>query len=417
MPNPQADRPAESLTGKESPGERSSGSPAPDPPTLAARRPGPIRLHHLQLLHFRNIEALELDLEAPRLLVIGSNGEGKSNLLEGVELLTSLRSHRCGSDRDLIRHGHPASRLRARTDEAEELELHLRRSGGRQALRNGKVLARQHELPGTLRCVGFSALDLDLVRGEPALRRQWLDRVVLQLEPLYAELLTRYGRLLRQRGQLVRRGLAPGERGALLDAFDQQMAVVGTRLHRRRHRALRRLEPLAAAWQARIGGGGEALRLAYRSGCRPQDAPDQDPQEDTPEEVWREALLERLLAQRSEEVRLGQCLAGPHRDEIALLLGGEAARRYGSAGQQRTLVLALKLAELELVEQVVGRPPLLLLDDVLAELDPRRQALLLEAVGEGHQCLVSATHLGAFAGGWRSAAQVVTMEQGRVCCR
>jgi DNA replication and repair protein RecF len=189
--------------------------------------------------------------------VIGANGEGKSNLLEGVELLTSLRSHRCSSDRDLIRHGEPMSRLRALTDEGDLLELELRRQGGRQALRNGRPLERQLDLIGPLRCVGFSALDLELVRGEPALRRQWLDRVVLQLEPVYGALVSRYGRLLRQRSQLLRRGLGGNQRQALLEAFDQQMALVGTRLHRRRRRALARLNPLAAAWQGRLGGGGD----------------------------------------------------------------------------------------------------------------------------------------------------------------
>jgi DNA replication and repair protein RecF len=233
--------------------------------------------------------------------------------------------------------------------------------------------------------------------------------VVLQLEPVYGALLSRYGRLLRQRSQLLRRGLGAGQRDAVLDAFDQQMALVGTRLHRRRRRALARLNPLAKAWQAQLGGGGEPLDLAYRSGTQLEPVA-----EDQEEEAWRQALSEQLQQQRSDEARLGQCLVGPQRDEVALLLGGTPARRYGSAGQQRTLVLALKLAELELVGQVVGEPPLLLLDDVLAELDQRRQHLLLEAVGEGHQCLVSATHLDAFSGGWRSAAQVVRIEQGRL---
>ena len=394
-----------------------AGTPVPDGPTLTAHRARPIRLHRLELLHFRNLAGLQLQLEAPRLLVVGANGEGKSNLLEAVELLTSLRSHRCSSDRDLIAHGQSESRLCAHTDEGDRLGLQLRRSGGRVALRNGRTLERQLDLIGPLRCVGFSVLDLELVRGEPAQRRQWLDRVVLQLEPLYAELLSRYGRLLRQRSQLLRRGLAPQQRGALLDAFDQQMAVIGTRLHRRRWRALRRLEPLAAAWQERIGGRDEPLTIAYRSGTMlgADDNPQLDDARHDDEETWRLALERQLREQRPEEERLNQCLAGPHRDEIALLLAGQPARRYGSAGQQRTLVLALKLAELELVRQVVGAPPLLLLDDVLAELDPRRQQLLLEAVGEGHQCLVSATHLGAFGGGWRDAAQVVRMDQGQLC--
>jgi DNA replication and repair protein RecF len=397
-------------TGRGVPETKANGSdPTPDPvgSTLAADRPRPIRLHRLELLHFRNIAGLELELQAPRLLVIGANGEGKSNLLEAVELLTSLRSHRCSSDPDLIRQGEPTSRLRARTSEGEQLELELRRRGGRRALRNGRSLERLIDLIGPLRCVGFSALDLELVRGEPAQRRQWLDRVVLQLEPIYGALLSRYGRLLRQRSQLLRRSLAPTERSALLDAFDQQMALVGTRLHRRRGRALERLEPLAQLWQERLGGGKEVLELVYRSGTRLEAEAT-----GTGEEVWRAALLDQLLQQRSEEERLGQCLVGPHRDEIELLLGGAPARRYGSAGQQRTLVLALKLAELDVVHAVVGEPPLLLLDDVFAELDPRRQNLLLEAVGNGHQCLVSATHLECFNGSWRSDAQVVRMCQG-----
>lgn len=397
-------------TGRGVPGTATDGTdppPVPVGPTLAADRPRPIRLHRLELLHFRNIAGLELELQAPRLLVIGANGEGKSNLLEAVELLSSLRSHRCSSDPDLIRQGEPTSRLRARTSEGDQLELELRRRGGRRALRNGRSLERLIDLIGPLRCVGFSALDLELVRGEPAQRRQWLDRVVLQLEPIYGALLSRYGRLLRQRSQLLRRGLAPVERSALLDAFDQQMALVGTRLHRRRRRALERLEPLAQLWQERLGGGQEVLNLAYRSGTKLEAEAS-----GTGEEVWRAALLDQLLLQRNEEERLGQCLVGPHRDEIELLLGGAPARRYGSAGQQRTLVLALKLAELDVVHAVVGEPPLLLLDDVFAELDPRRQNLLLEAVGNGHQCLVSATHLECFNGSWRSDAQVVRMRQG-----
>ena len=222
-------------------------------------------------------------MEAPRLLVIGRNGECKSNLLEAVELLGSLRSHRCSADRDLIRRGERQSLLAADCSGGDRLELELRRQGGRQARRNGKLLDRQLDLIGPLRCVGFSALDLDLVRGEPALRRQWLDRVVLQLEPVYAELLSRYGRLLRQRSQLLRRGLGQGQLDGLLEAFDQQMALIGTRLHRRRLRALARLQPLAAAWQERLSGGREQLLLRYQPGSVLEGEEAEAP--------WRDALL------------------------------------------------------------------------------------------------------------------------------
>ena len=201
--------------------------------------------------------------------MIGPNGIGKSNLLEAVELLGSLRSHRCSQDRDLIQWDAPMALLRADVGDGDRLELELRRRGGRQARRNGKVLDRQLDLIGPLRCIGFSALDLDLVRGEPALRRQWLDRVVLQLEPVYADLISRYNRLLRQRSQLWRSHRQnTAERRGLLDAFDVQMALISTRIHRRRRRALRRLEPIAQRWQSHLSSGKERLQLHYQPGSR-----------------------------------------------------------------------------------------------------------------------------------------------------
>ena len=238
------------------------------------------------------------------MLVIGPNGIGKSNLLEAVELLGSLRSHRCSQDRDLIQWEAPRALLRAGLDDGDQLELELRRQGGRQARRNGKTLDRQLDLIGPLRCIGFSALDLELVRGEPALRRQWLDRVVLQLEPVYADLLGRYNRLLRQRSQLWRRGAqtSPNQRDALLDAFDVQMALVSTRIHRRRQRALRRLEPIARRWQSHLSAGSEELDLHYLPGSR-LDA-------EEAEEPWRLAIEEQLRRQRPEEERLGSCRVG-----------------------------------------------------------------------------------------------------------
>jgi len=388
-------------TERPEPQQENDQGAAPSQVPYPQTAPGPIRLHKLHLQGFRNHTVLQLELNQPRLLVIGPNGIGKSNLLEAVELLGSLRSHRCSSDRDLIQWDAARGLLRAEVGDGDQLELELRRSGGRLARRNGKLLDRQLDLIGPMRCIGFSALDLDLVRGEPALRRQWLDRVVLQLEPVYAELISRYNRLLRQRSQLWRQRSSRDRTGleALLDAFDIQMALVSTRIHRRRLRALRRLEPIACRWQSHLSAGSEQLHLAYQPGSRLE--------EEEAEEPWRLSIEEQLRQQRGEEERLGSCRVGPHRDEVALLLGDNPARRFGSAGQQRSLVLALKLAELELVTDLCGDPPLLLLDDVLAELDPQRQRLLLEAVGSDHQCLISATHLDGFDGGWRQQAQIL----------
>ena len=336
--------------------------------------------------------------------MIGPNGVGKSNLLEAVELLGSLRSHRASSDQDLIRWNDDRALLRATANGSEQLQLELRRKGGRQAHRNHKALSRQLDLIGPLRCVGFSALDLDLIRGEPVLRRNWLDRVIQQMEPVYSDLISRFGKLLRHRSQLWRQWQhSPSQdRDALLDAFDIQMALVSTRIHRRRNRALQHLEPLATAWQERLSNNQERLQIAYSPGSLLEGKEE--------EESWRLSIEKQLLDQRSDEERLGRCKVGPHRDEVDFLLNGVAARRFGSAGQQRTFVLALKLAELELMEQLFGEPPILLLDDVLAELDQTRQLLLLDAVGETHQCLVSATHLEAFEGDWKRQSQVIEAE-------
>ncbi|WP_041391247.1 DNA replication/repair protein RecF [Prochlorococcus marinus] len=344
-----------------------------------------------------------MELTEKRLLVIGPNGIGKSNLLEAVELLGSLRSHRASSDQDLIHWEEKSALLRAITEDEDKIELELRKKGGRKAYRNDKCLSRQIDLIGPLRCVGFSALDLHLVRGEPSLRRHWLDRVVLQLEPVYSDLMSRLIRLLRQRNQLWRnwKHTSSKDYGTLLDAFDVQLALVSTRIHRRRQRALNRLKPLAILWQERLSKGNEALELHYLPGSflEKQDE----------ELECRLSIEKQLLEQRAVEQKLGHCRVGPHRDEIEFLLNGASARRFGSAGQQRTIVLSLKLAELELIGEIYGEAPILILDDVLAELDPMRQLLLLEAVGHKHQCLISATHLDAFEGDWRGESQLLQL--------
>ncbi len=334
----------------------------------------------------------------------GPNGVGKSNLLEAVEFLGTLRSHRSSSDQDVILWGKDSAMISAKTSHEETIGLEFRRIGGRKAYKNGNVLSRQLDLLGPLRCVGFSALDLILVRGEPSLRRNWLDRVVQQLEPIYSDLITRFSRLLRQRNQLWRtwKDSPSKNKGALLDAFDVQMALVSTRIHRRRIRALQRLQPLAAAWQQRLSKGREVLELHYQPGSNLEG--------DEEELSWRLSIQEQLLRQRDDEERQGICKVGPHRDEVSFILNGVPARKFGSAGQQRTLVLALKLAELEFVGSIYQEPPLLVLDDVFAELDSMRQLLLLEAVGDEHQCLISATHLDSFEGDWKKDSQILNLE-------
>ena len=352
---------------------------------------------------FRNYKRFQLQLTENRLLVLGSNGIGKSNLLEAVELLGTLRSHRSNNDSELIFWDKESSILRGITNENETLELILNRRGGRKVFRNSKAYKRQLDLLDSIKCVGFSSFDLSLVRGEPSLRRNWLDRLVQQLEPIYGELISRYGKLLRQRSQLLRnyRGSYGQNYEAILDTFDSQMALVSTRIHRRRRRALIHLQPRAEIWQKKLSHDNEHLNISYLPGSFLEGEEE--------ELSWRMAIEKQLLDQREEEERLGFCKVGPHRDEVTFLLNGVVARKFASAGQQRTIVLSLKLAELEIIAELSGESPILLLDDVLAELDPGRQLLLLDAVGDRYQCLISATHVGAFESNWKQNAQILDL--------
>ena len=338
------------------------------------------------------------------MIVIGPNGVGKSNLLESVELLTSLRSHRSNRNQDLIYWDQDKASLTAMIEDDQKLSLELNRKGGRKAFKNEKLLTRQIDLIGPMRSVGFSALDLELIRGEPSLRRNWLDRIVQQLEPIYSDLMGRFSRLLRQRSQLWRNFSIESykDQKILLDSFDIQMALVSTRIHRRRRRILNRLLPIAYRWQQHLSNSKEKLNIIYMPGSKLEG--------EESEKLWRESIECQLLEMRAEEETTGNCRIGPHRDDVQFFVNGVDARRFASAGQQRTIVLALKLAELELIKTLYGKSPILLLDDVLAELDPKRQLLLLEAVGQKHQCLISATHLESFEGEWIRNSQLMQLD-------
>ncbi len=375
-------------------------------------------LTSLQLRHFRNYADQAVTFSAPKTIVLGENAQGKSNLLEAVELLSMLKSHRTSRDRDLVQDGQTTAQITAAIDRGvgpHSVKMTLRSSGRRTSVLNGETLKRQIDLLGTLNTVQFSSLDLDLVRGGPAYRRGWLDGLLVQLEPFYAHLLNQYGRVLRQRNALLRKadrdetGFPVGDLSASLAVWDAQLAALGTRLIRRRARALERLTPLAQSWHEQISGQREELQIVYRPSVAREE-----PGLWTKPEGLQSAFFDKLKQRAIAEQVNGTSLVGPHRDEIEFLINATPARQYGSQGQQRTLVLALKLAELKLIDDVVGEPPLLLLDDVLAELDLNRQNQLLEVIQTRFQTLITTTHLSAFEADWLKSSQILTVEQGKI---
>jgi DNA replication and repair protein RecF len=372
-------------------------------------------LTHLSLRHFRNYGEQQIDFAAAKTILVGENAQGKSNLLEAVELLATLKSHRTSRDRDLVQQDQPVAQISAsvrRELGLADLSLVLRQAGRRTAILNGEKLRRQLDFLGTLNAVQFSSLDLDLVRGGPGERRDWLDTLLIQLEPIYAHILSQYNQVLKQRNALIKQfyGDDSGESGPAIDAtefalWDAQLAALGTRVIRRRARAIARLAPIAHQWHQAISGQREDLQIHYQ--------PNVPLVEDDPA-VIQGSFLEKIQQRAIAEQHQRTTLVGPHRDDIEFAINETPSRQYGSQGQQRTLVLALKLAELHLIDEVIGEPPLLLLDDVLAELDLSRQNQLLEAIQDRFQTIITTTHLGAFGSQWMASSQILTVEAGRI---
>lgn len=372
-------------------------------------------LKNLHLRQFRNYQDQKVEFTAAKTILVGNNAQGKSNLLEAVELLATLRSHRMGRDRDFIQEGQDIAQINAtleRENGSSDLTLTLRRNGRRSVAINGESVRRQMDFLGVLNAVQFSSLDLDLVRGGPDVRRNWLDTLLIQLEPIYAHILQQYNQVLRQRNAFLKKATdahPPSTDGmnplSTLAIWDAQLVTIGTKVIRRRDRAIQRLAPIAAAWHASISGSTEVLQINY--------LPSVPLAEIHPEEI-QAAFLAKIQQRAAAELYRGTTLVGPHRDEVELIINQTPARQYGSQGQQRTLVLALKLAELQLIEQVVQEPPLLLLDDVLAELDPFRQNQLLDAIQDRFQTLITTTHLSSFDAQWLNSSQILYVKSGEI---
>ncbi len=368
-------------------------------------------LKTLHLRQFRNYQEQKVEFTAAKTILVGNNAQGKSNLLEAVELLATLRSHRMARDRDLIKEGEPVSQIQAtleRQNGISDLTLTLRRNGRRSVALNGESVRRQMDFLGVLNAVQFSSLDLDLVRGGPDNRRNWLDTLLIQLEPIYAHILQQYNQVLRQRNAFLKQAQDSASSTQNLEqlaVWDAQLAATGTKVIRRRDRAIQRLAPIAATWHANISGSTEVLQINY--------VPSVPLTQNHPEEVQL-AFLTKIQQRAIAEMYRGTTLVGPHRDEVELTINQTPARQYGSQGQQRTLVLALKLAELQLIEEVVKEPPLLLLDDVLAELDPSRQNQLLDAIQDRFQTLITTTHLSSFDSQWLNSSQIILVNAGKL---
>jgi DNA replication and repair protein RecF len=355
---------------------------------------------HLSLTDFRNYAHAELDLTPGPNVFVGRNGQGKTNLVESLGYLSTLGSHRVSTDQALIRSGAEAAIVRARLQHGERdvlIELQLNRSGANRAQVN-RVATKPRELPRYIATVLFAPEDLVLVRGEPSARRRFIDQLLVQTAPRFAGVIADYERVLKQRNSLLKsaRGVRNPELSTL-ELWDERLVELGAEIIDARADLTERLAPEVAAAYAGIAGPEHRAELGNALSIL-SDAVDDDASDPASARLDRPALAaafrEALVRLRRAELERGLTLAGPHRDDLVLMLNGLPARGYASHGESWSFALSLRLASAAVLRQdsPVG-DPVIILDDVFAELDEARRGQLAAAVGDYEQVLVTAAVL------------------------
>ena len=336
-----------------------------------------MRVARLWLTDFRNYLTADLTPAPGLTAIVGSNGEGKTNLLEAVGYLATLSSFRGAPGEALVRAGAEQAVIRSEIGNEGRvalIEAELRATGRDRVLVNRQPLKRARDLLGTLRVTVFSPDDLALVKGGPAERRRLVDDTLVACAPRHDATRADLDRILRQRGSLLKQagGRLSPEIEATLDVWDAKLAEVGDVLGRARQKLVERLEPLVGKAYDDVATASAQVTVAY-------EAP------------WRaEGLAAALEAARKDDVRRGVSTVGPHRDELVLTVNGLPARTHASQGEQRSLALGLRLATHAVVTEITDTPPVLLLDDVFSELDPERSAALLAHLPPGQALLTTA---------------------------
>ncbi|WP_327263386.1 DNA replication/repair protein RecF [Streptomyces sp. NBC_01232] len=353
-----------------------------------------MHVSHLSLADFRSYARAEVPLDPGVTAFVGPNGQGKTNLVEAIGYLATLGSHRVSSDAPLVRMGADRAIIRAAVTQGErqqlvELELNPGRANRARINRSSQV--RPRDVLGIIRTVLFAPEDLALVKGDPGERRRFLDELVTARSPRMAAVRSDYERVLKQRNTLLKSAAMARRHGgrsldlSTLDVWDQHLARAGAELLAQRLDLIATMLPLADKAYEQLAPGGGPLGLAYKSSAgEPVDSGAARTREDL-----YEVLLSALAEVRKQEIERGVTLVGPHRDDVLLRLGELPAKGYASHGESWSYALALRLASYELLRSE-GSEPVLILDDVFAELDTRRRERLAELVAPGEQVLVTA---------------------------
>ncbi len=334
----------------------------------------------IELRDYRNYETLRLKLSPGTNIFFGDNAQGKSNLLEAIFMASTSKSYRMSQDRDLIRFGTEEAHIKMsirRRGVPSRIDMHLKKNRSKGIAIDEIPIRRASELFGLVNVVCFSPEDLGLIKEGPALRRRFLDMELCQLDKIYLYNLSRYNRTINQRNKLLKDIALRPQLQDTLSVWDEELVTYGTKLMELRAAFIAQLGEIISPIHERLTGGREQLRISYEMHTAPEN--------------YRDTLL-RL---RESELKQRITLAGPHKDDIRFSVDERDIRKFGSQGQQRTAALALKLSEIEIVKKLIHDQPILLLDDVLSELDSKRQTYLLEMLDQT-QNIITCTGLDDF---------------------
>ena len=374
-----------------------------------------MHIKSIELKNYRNYENLSLDFNSDKILLVGKNAQGKTNLLEAIYYMSCLSSARAKNDSDIISWGKDFLRVKlemSRQDLDSVLEVFSAPPKKREMYVNGVKKRKTSEFCSNLSVVSFAVNDLLLLRGTPDDRRGWLDMAISQIYPAYLDRIAKYNKIRVQKGSHLReiKGNLHANRD-ILEVLNTQLIVAGSNIIYLRLKFLRELQKIAKQKHLQIAEK-EDFFMEYNSSVTDTIGFENE----IPYTIEDIAFVfdEKLKLRQDEEIIRAQAVVGPHRDDIFYYINGIDSRKFASQGQQRTIVLSLKLAELELIKEKIGDTPVLLLDDVLAELDNIRQNYLLNAIGTETQTIITSVDTVLFDNDYLKNVEIFNISGGEI---
>ncbi len=348
-----------------------------------------MRIRRLTLRNYRNHEKTEMFFHPSLNIMVGDNGEGKTNIIESIYYLATGRSHRSSKDNDIVNWDSPFfsiyGEIEIRT-RCLTFEVLYERNGKKRIKVNNKEIQKLSELIGKFNTVIFSPETINIVRGAPQERRRYLDFAASQASSQYFYYLQHYHHVLTQRNHLLKNLLDKKGSEETLQIWNEQLVTTGTEVIQRRVSLIKKIQALCLPFHQSLTDQEESLGIEYQSSIGSSDKM-------TGKEDIQEVFKEKLIKNERIDKKRGYTTVGPHRDDILLVANGMDIRNYGSQGQQRTAALSLKLGEKELIESEKGEKPVLLLDDVMSELDNQRRKFLLKILDGSFQSFITTTNL------------------------